>query len=163
MSKTVLVLASMALGLLLGSGVALAVSPYTPALAQSTAAENEHPRVIEVKPAEGATGVSLVGPSNPFVFHRVAAVFSEDMRPSSAMRAIKVFRKGSDTTITDYTISYNAQKRKVILEPEISLKRGATYKAVVSTRAKNLAGNRLDQKRNRAGLQRKVWCFTMED
>jgi hypothetical protein len=65
-SRTVLLLASMALGLLLSSGVALAVSPYTPALAQSTVAVNKHPKVIEVRPAEGATDVSIEDPSNPF-------------------------------------------------------------------------------------------------
>jgi len=77
--------------------------------------------------------------------------------------AIKVFKKGSDTPITDYGVWYNAQKRKVILEPEIALRRGTTYKAVVSTQAKDLAGNRLDQNRTRAGLQPKVWYFTMEE
>jgi len=161
-SRTVLLLASMALGLLLSSGVALAVSPNTPALAQSTVADNKHPRVIEVRPAEGATNVSIEDPSNPFQYHRVAAFFSEDMKPGSAMWAIKLYKKGSDTLL-DSTMSYNAAQRKVTLEPEIALKRGATYKAVVSTRAKDLAGNRLDQNRNRAGLQPKVWYFTMED
>jgi len=84
------------------------------------------------------------------------------MKPGSAMSAIKVYKKGSDTLL-DSTMSYNAAQRKVTLEPEIALKRGATYKAVVSTRAKDLAGNRLDQNRNRAGLQPKVWYFTMQD
>jgi hypothetical protein len=51
----------------------------------------------------------------------------------------------------------------VILEPEVSLQRGVTYKAVVSTQAKDLAGNRLDQNRNRDGLQPKIWYFTMEE
>jgi len=59
------------------------------------------------------------------------------MKPGSAMSAIKVYKKGSDTLL-DSTMSYNAAQRKVTLEPEIALKRGATYKAVVSTRAKDL-------------------------
>ena len=32
---------------------------YTPVLAQSTVTDTKHPRVIEMKPAEGATGVSV--------------------------------------------------------------------------------------------------------
>jgi methionine-rich copper-binding protein CopC len=126
---------------------------YTPALAQSTAADTRHPRVIEVKPAEGAKGVSPT--------RRVVAFFSEDMRPGSAMRAIKLYKKGSDI-LEDSTMGYNAAQRKVTLWPPNPLRRGVTYKAVVSTRAKDLAGNRLDQNRKRAGLQRKVWYFTIE-
>ena len=85
------------------------------------------------------------------------------MKPGSAGRAIKLFRKGSVTPFADYGVDYNAAKRKVTFWPETPLRRGTTYKAMVSTRAKDLAGNRLDQKRNRAGLQPKVWYFTMEN
>jgi hypothetical protein len=136
---------------------------YTPALAQSTAADTRHPRVIDVRPAEGATDVSIKSPNNPFQYHKVVAYFSEDMRERSVWWTIKVFKKGSDTRISNYTVWYDAQKRKVILEPELALKRGTTCKAVISTRARDLAGNRLDQNRKRAGLQPKVWYFTMED
>jgi hypothetical protein len=132
---------------------------YTPALAQSTVADTKHPRVIEVRPAKGATGVSPT--SGEFSEgHKVVAFFSEDMRPSSAMRAIRLYKKGSGN-LEDATMGYNAAKRKVTLRPPNPLKRGVTYKAVVSTRAKDLAGNGLDQNRNRAGLQPKVWYFTI--
>src|SRR5688572_5986189 len=163
MSRTVLVLASMALGLLLSSAVALALSPHTPTLAQrSTAADARHPRVIEVKPTEGTTGVSPFDPCCTSEGHRVVAFFSEDMKPGSAMWAIKLYKKGSDRLL-DSTMSYNAAQRKVTLWPPNPLERGATYKAVVNTRAKDLTGNRLDQNRNRAGLQPKVWYFTIKD
>ena len=161
MRKTVLLLASMALGLLLIGGVALSVSPYAPALAQSTAADTKPPKVIEVRPANGATGVSPT--SGEFSEgHKVVAFFSEDMKPSSAMWAIKLYKEGSDTQ-EDSTMGYNAARRKVTLWPPNPLERGVTYKAVVSTQAKDLAGNRLDQNRNRAGLQPKVWYFTIEE
>lgn len=144
--------------------VSVLVAAYTPALAQkSTVADTRHPRVIDVRPAEGATGVSIVSPNNPYAYHRVVAYFSEDMRERTLFRAIQVFKKGSNTPISDYSVWYNARERKVILEPEIALKRGVTYKAVVSTQAEDLAGNRLDQRRNLAGLQPKVWYFTMEN
>lgn len=137
---------------------------YTPALAQSvTVADAGNPRVIDVRPPDGATDVSIVSPNNPHAYHKVVAFFSEDMRERSLFRAFRVYKKGSNTPISDYTFWYNAQKRKAILQPEIALKRGVTYKAVVSTRAEDLAGNRLDQNRNRDGLQRKVWYFTMEN
>jgi hypothetical protein len=143
------------------SAVALAsvLVAYTPAVAQS--ADVKHPRVIEVRPANGATGVSPT--SGEFSEgHKVVAFFSEDMKPSSAMWAIKLYKNGSDTW-EDSTMGYNAAQRKVTLWPPNPLERGVTYKAVVSTRAKDLAGNRLDQNRNRAGLQPKVWYFTIEE
>ena len=146
MRKTVVLLASMFLVVLLAAGIALA---------QSTAADTKHPRVVDVRPTEGARGVSH--------YPRVVAFVSEDMRERSLFRAIQVFKKGSNTPISDYTVWYNARERKVILEPEIALKRGVTYKAVVSTQAEDLAGNRLDQNRNRDGLQPKVWYFTIEE
>jgi hypothetical protein len=143
------------------SAVALAsvLVAYTPALAQT--ADTKPPRVIEVRPANGATGVSPT--SGEFSEgHKVVAFFSEDMKPSSAMWAIKLYKNGSDTW-EDSTMGYNAAQRKVTLWPPNPLERGVTYKAVVSTRAKDLAGNRLDQNRNRDGLQPKVWYFTIED
>jgi hypothetical protein len=147
MRKTAVLLASIVLAVLLATGVALAQSI-------STAADTKYPRVVDVRPTEGATGVSQ--------FPTVVAYFSEDMRERSVWWAINVYKEGSDTPITDYTVWYNKPQRKVILDPEIALKRGATYKAVISTQAKDLAGNRLDQNRNRDGLQPNVWCFTID-
>ena len=51
------------------------------------------------------------------------------------MRAIKLYKKGSDTLL-DATMGYNATQRKVILWPPNPLERRATYKAVVSTGAR---------------------------
>jgi len=39
----------------------------------------------------------------------------------------------------------------------------ATYKAVVSTGAKDLAGNALDQNPTLSGLQQKAWTFTVSN
>jgi hypothetical protein len=148
----------------LAAALASVLVAYTPVLAQSsTVADTKHPRVIEVRPAEGATGVSPFDPCCPSESHRVVAFFSEDMRPITAMRAIQLFRKGSDTPFANYGVSYNEAKRKVTFWPETPLRPGTTYKAVVSTRAKDLAGNRLDQNQNRAGLQPMVWYFTIEE
>ena len=146
MRKTVVLLASMFLVVLLATGIALA---------QSTAADTKHPRVVDVKPTEGARSVNH--------YHRVVAFFSEDMKERSLFRAFQVFKKGSNTPISNYTFWYNARQQKAILEPEVALRRGVTYKAVVSTQAEDLAGNRLDQNRNRGGLQPKVWYFTIEN
>ncbi len=145
----------------LAAGLVALVLAYTPASAR-TVGDAKPPRVIEVRPAEGATGVSSFARCCPSEGHKVVAFFSEDMKPSSAMWSIKLFKKGSDTW-EDSTMGYNAAQRKVTLWPPNPLKRGVTYKAVVSTRATDLAGNRLDQNRDRDGLQPKVWYFTIEE
>ena len=143
--------------------VSVLILSYTSAFAQSTGSDTKHPRVIEVRPAEGATGVSPFDPCCPSESHRVVAFFSEDMKAGSAMNAIKLYRKGSDTPFANYGVDYNAAKRKVTFWPETPLRRRTTYKAVVSTQAKDLAGNMLDQNRNRTDLQPKVWYFTIEE
>jgi hypothetical protein len=86
------------------------------------------------------------------------------MRPASVKDAFKLFRKGSTNQIAA-TVSYpnpNSLPYTAKLDPSNSLKRGATYKAVVTTVAKDMAGNRLDQDSSTAGLQQKVWFFEID-
>src|SRR5829696_3320981 len=154
--------ATVALAALAAALVSVLLAAHTPALAQSPAADTRHPRVIDVRPAEGATYVSIV--EKPYVYHRVIAYFSEDMRERTVGMSFKVLKKGSNTPIApSYGVGYNARKQAAILSPDYAPKRGVTYKAVVSTQAEDLAGNRLDQNRTRAGLHPKVWYFTMEE
>jgi alpha-tubulin suppressor-like RCC1 family protein len=91
----------------------------------------------------------------------VRATFSEEMRPASVMNAFKLFRKGSTNQI-DAQVSYDAATDIATLNPDNNLRRGATYKAVVTTVAKDLAGNRLDQNPSLDGLQKKVWFFEID-
>jgi hypothetical protein len=70
-----IVLAALAAGLL-----ALIVA-YTPASAR-TVGDAKPLRVIEVRPAEGAIGVSPFARCCPSEGHRVVAFFSEDMKPA---------------------------------------------------------------------------------
>ena len=86
---------------------------------------------------------------------------SKDMREASVKRAFKLFKKGSTTQIAAQ-VSYDAATDTATLNPHNNLRRGVTYKAVVSTVAKDLAGNRLDQDDSTAGLQQKVWFFEID-
>jgi Big-like domain-containing protein len=56
----------------------------------------------------------------------------------------KLFKKGSTTQIAA-AVSYNANLDTAKLDPDRDLTRRVTYKAVVTTRAEDLAGNQLDQ------------------
>jgi hypothetical protein len=69
-----------------------------------------------------------------------------------------LFKKGS-TTKVGASVNYDAASDKATLDPTNSLQRGATYKAVVTTDAKDLASNSLDQRPTLSGLQQKVWSF----
>jgi Bacterial Ig-like domain len=77
-------------------------------------------------------------------------------------QTFKLFKKGS-TTKVGATVSYDASKDRATLNPNNSLQRGATYKAVVTTFATDIAGNRLDQRPGVSGLQQKQWFFTISD
>jgi hypothetical protein len=111
------------------------------------------PRVKTVVPAENATGIA---PGT-----NVSAGFNEPMRATSInQRTFKLYRKGS-TTALDANVSYDATAKKAVLNPSANLQRGATYKVVVTTGAKDLAGNALDQTPSVTGNQQKVWFFTI--
>jgi hypothetical protein len=111
------------------------------------------PAIWKVVPVEPATGISSET--------NVSAFFSEAMKASSATSALKLYKKGS-TTALEAKVTYDATAKKAVLDPSINLKRGATYKAVVTSEAKDLSGNALDQFPSVAGNQQKVWYFTIK-
>ena len=81
----------------------------------------------------------------------VKATFSEDMMASSINgQTFKLFKKGSTTKLAA-SVSYNSTNHTAMLDLSNSLRSGATYKAVVTTGAKDLAGNSL--------AQQKSWFF----
>jgi hypothetical protein len=115
--------------------------------------DTQAPKVIGTFPRNGGE----VGPAA-----NIRATFSEDMRPASVMNAFKLFRKGSTNQIAA-TVTYDAMTDIATLNPDNNLKRGVTYKAVVTTVAKDMAGNRLDQDQDPSnGLQQKKWFFEVD-
>jgi uncharacterized repeat protein (TIGR01451 family) len=117
--------------------------------------DTRHPRVISTVPTKGATGL---GPNA-----NVKANFSEDMKASTINgQTFKLFKQGSSNKV-GAVVSYDASRDRAILNPTNSLKSGTTYKAIVTTAARDEAGNRLDQRPGRSGLQKKVWFFTVRN
>jgi hypothetical protein len=117
--------------------------------------DTKHPRVVRTVPAAGAAGVAPTA--------NVRAFFSEDMKAYTINGStFKLFREGSSTKV-EAIVSYNATLDKAVLNPDRALRSGVTYEAVVTTHAKDQAGNRLDQKRNLPHLQKKVWYFKVSD
>lgn len=70
-------------------------------------------------------------------------------------------KKGSTTTVATTVTSIESAmgSYEAILNPAGKLKRRATYVATVTTEAKDLAGNALDQDPNAPDEQEKVWTF----
>jgi Bacterial Ig-like domain len=133
-------------------------SPATRSFTVSTTqgGDTTPPTVMSTVPTINATRVS---PTT-----NVTVTFSEDMDASSINgTTFKLFKKGSTTKLAA-TVSYDPMTRTATLNPFGStttrLARGTTYKAVVTTGAKDLAGNSLDQDPSLAGLQQKTWFFT---
>jgi hypothetical protein len=110
-------------------------------------------QVISTTPRANATAVAPIS--------NIKATFSEDMMSSSInTTTFKLFEQGS-TTKVGATVSYSASTDTATLDPTNSLKSGVTYKAVVTTGAKDVAANPLDQNPAAAGLQQKAWTFTV--
>jgi hypothetical protein len=110
------------------------------------------PKVSSTSPASNATGV---GPAA-----NISATFSEAMRTSSINSTTVKLSKAGNTTAIGAVVSYDPTTKKATLNPNANLRRGAKYKAVVTTGAKDLAGNRLDQNTSQSGLQQRSWTFT---
>ena len=72
----------------------------------------------------------------------------------------RLLNANGTTTKVTANVSYDAATKKAILTPPSNLSPG-TYKATVTTGAKNLAGNALDQNPNISGDQSKSWKFTV--
>jgi nitrous oxidase accessory protein NosD len=117
------------------------------------------PKVISTVPEANATGV--VPTTN------VKATFSDGMLASSInTNTFKLFKKGSTTKIAavvSYYKTSGGQLAHAILDPTNSLQRGVTYKAVVTTGAKDAADNSLDQDSSTPGLQPMTWLFTVSN
>ena len=120
-----------------------------------TTSDTTAPKVNRVVPAENATGVAPGA--------NVSAIFSEAMRASSInTNTVKLFKAGT-TTPLGAGVSYDAERKKAVLNPNANLQLGKKYKAVVTVGTRDLAGNQLDQNPSLTGNQPKVWFFTVRN
>jgi len=109
------------------------------------------PRATGVSPTNGATGVGLAA--------NVKAGFSEAMMAGSINTNTVKLMKAGTTTALGAAITYDPATRRTTLNPNNNLRPATKYKAMVTTGAKDFAGNRLDQNPNKDGNQKKVWFF----
>jgi hypothetical protein len=87
-----------------------------------------------------------------------------DTVTASTLRLFKVNADGTTKRITGTTVTLSADGLNATLDPYGSstarLAKNTRYKAVVTTGAKDLAGNALDQNVTVPGNQQKAWYFT---
>ena len=120
------------------------------------------PKVISTVPTAGATGVARS--------INLTATFSEKMdRLSITKSTFKLFKlnaDGTQTQITNVSVALSTDGLVATLNPfgtstTTHLARNTKYKAVITTGAKDVAGNQLDQNSTLSGLQQKAWTFTV--
>jgi subtilisin-like proprotein convertase family protein len=120
-----------------------------------TPCDTTAPKVISTSPKADATEVAPTA--------NVRATFSEGMDSKTIDgTTFQLFKKGTTTQIPAQ-VSYNADTNTAKLDPTNNLRRGVAYKAVVTTWAKDVAGNRLDQDGSTSGLQQMRWFFRVDD
>jgi Tol biopolymer transport system component len=113
------------------------------------------PKVISTSPKADATEVAPTA--------NVRATFSEGMKGGTINgTTFQLFKKGTATQIPAQ-VSYNADTGTAKLDPSNDLRRGVAYKAVVSTWAKDVEGNRLDQDGSTSGFQQMRWFFRVDN
>ena len=113
--------------------------------------DRKPPNVSSTTPANSATGVAPRA--------NVRATFSEAMQAGAINANTFSLRKKGTTTSIGASVTYDPATNRATLDPRADLKDGATYIATMTTNAKDLAGNQLDQDPNSAGSQPKVWNF----
>jgi hypothetical protein len=125
-------------------------------------ATSTSPSVLSTVPRAGATGVSRST--------NLTATFSEKMDPASinksTFKLFKVNTDGSTTQITNVSVRPSTDGLKATLNPfgtstTTHLAKGTKYKGVITTGARDVAGNQLDQNTTTAGFQPKAWTFTV--
>jgi hypothetical protein len=81
----------------------------------------------------------------------------------STFKLLKINTDGSTTQITNVTVIPSTDGLKATLNPfgtsTTLLAKSTKYKAVVTTGAKDVAGNPLDQNSTTSGNQQKAWSF----
>jgi Bacterial Ig-like domain len=121
------------------------------------------PRVVSVTPGGGASGVGRDAD--------VTATFSEGMDPATISGStFKLYKVNPDRSRTPLNATVTLLETpgpgglKAELDPfgssTKSLQPSTKYKAVVTTGARDLAGNALDQSPRKGGKQQRAWTFT---
>jgi subtilisin-like proprotein convertase family protein len=110
------------------------------------------PTVTKTTPKNNAKGVKITT--------KVKVAVSEALLGSSVNKNTVVLKAKGSSKKVKAKVAYNAAKKKIILTPTKSLKKGTKYKVTVSTKVKDAAGNAFDAKPTVSGAQALKFSFT---
>jgi subtilisin-like proprotein convertase family protein len=126
-------------------------SPPATTPGPTAAIDHTAPFVIRRSPMTTTAGVATGA--------TIRAGFSEAMRRASLTGTTVRLSRAHSTRTVPATVTYDARRHRVLLDPAHALRHRTTYLVVVTTGARDLAGNRLDQDPTRTGGQRVSWTF----
>lgn len=87
------------------------------------------------------------------------ATFSEPVRRSDLRSSgVRLIRMGNGARVRS-KLSYDADRRRVTIDPRSTLRRQTRYRVVVTSRVRAVTGNALDQNPTKSGAQRATWTF----
>jgi pectate lyase len=116
----------------------------------AAAADVTGPKVMKARPEREAKRVERDA--------NVTVKWSEKLRRSSVdKRSVWLKKKGSSEMVRA-TLTYLPAKHRVRLDPKRNLTKRSTYRVVVKSTIKDMAGNRFDAK-PKAGMQSLRWTF----
>lgn len=135
----------------------------TPA-SRSWTVEASAPRVSSTSPANRAMGVAPTANATATFSEAMDAITTDGDASTITSTTFKLLRLNVDGSTTKVTasVSYDASNKTATLDPASDLSSGATYKAVVTKGAQDLAGKFLDQMPATEGNQNKSWKFTVQ-
>jgi hypothetical protein len=117
--------------------------------------EEGSPRVAASMPAPSADRVAPGA--------RITVRFSEPVRRSTLDGStVRLLRLGSARPVR-VVLRYDVHRGRLVLDPRSGLRSGTTYRVLIKTGVRDLAGHRLDQDRTRAGAQPATWTFRTRD
>ena len=129
-----------------------------------TPADTTAPKVKNTSPANGAKRIAPgVNVTATFTEAMDASPTATDGDPSTVTGTTFKLMKAGTTNAIGAAVSYSTTSNIATLNPNANLQLGTKYKAVVTTGAQDLAGNRLDQNSSLGGLQQKTWTFTIRN
>jgi subtilisin-like proprotein convertase family protein len=123
-----------------------------PSAAVVVIVDSIRPKITSTVPAKGAKHAGVKA--------NIKARASEALRASTVTKAHAFIVVAGTTKHLKAKVTWKSGTSTIVINPKAPLAHGTKYKVTVTTAVLDLAGNRLDQNRTKAGLQKKTWKFT---
>jgi hypothetical protein len=110
------------------------------------------PTVTKTTPKNNAKGVKVTT--------KVKVKVSEALKGSTVTKKTVFLKAKGSSDKVKAKVTYNSSKKMIVLTPNKALKSNKKYKATVTTKVKDVAGNAFDAKPGTSGAQALKFSFT---